>query len=70
MTQQTRNVIANVLLGVSFLMVVAFVVQHFMTSPHPSWHKDLVWLALAIVIASDVVRGRLRRRRRAMQKVD
>ena len=68
MTQRTRNIIANVLLGVSILFIVAFVVQHFMAPPRPSWHKDLVWLAIASVIASDLVRGRLWRW--AMQKLD
>lgn len=68
MTQRTRNIIANTLVGMSILMIVTFLVQHFMTPPRPSWHKDLVWLALASVIASEPVRGR--RRRRAMQNVD
>ena len=63
MTQRTRNIIEYVLIGVSILCVVTFVVQHFMTSPRPSWHRDLVWLALAFVIASGVVRGRTRRAR-------
>ena len=62
MTQRTRNIIANVLLGVTVLLIVEFVRQHFMAAPHPSWHNDLPWLALAFVIASDLVRGRLRRR--------
>ena len=62
MTQPTRNTIANVLLGVSILFIVAFLAQHFMTPPHPSWHKDLAWLGLASVSASELVRGRLRRR--------
>ena len=67
MTQRTRSIIANIVLGVSLLFIVAFVVQHFMTPPHPSWHKDLPWLALAFVSVSEVVRGR---RRRAMQNLD
>ncbi len=68
MTQRTRNVIANVLLGVSILFIVVFVAQHFMSSPRPSWHKELAWSAPILVVASDLVRGRLRRR--TMQKVD
>lgn len=67
MTQRTRNIIANILIGVSVLLVVAFLIQHFMTPSRPSWHKDLAWLALASVSASDLVRGR---RRRAMQNLD
>jgi hypothetical protein len=59
MTQRTRNIIANILLGVTILLIVAFVVQHFMAPPPPSWHKDLVGLGLASTIASDLVRGRL-----------
>lgn len=62
MTQRTRNIIANVLIVVSIFCIVTFVVQHFMTTPRPSWHRDMVWLALAFVIAADIVRGRLRRR--------
>jgi hypothetical protein len=68
MTQRTRNIIANVLLGVSILFIVGFLAQHFMTPPRPSWHKDLAWLGLASVSASELVRGRLRRR--AMQNLD
>jgi hypothetical protein len=68
MTQRTRTIIANILLGVSILFIVAFLAQHFMTPPRPSWHKDLVWLGLASVSASELVRGR--RRRRAMQNLD
>lgn len=60
MTQRTRNIIAGVFLGVSVLMIIAFVVQHFMT-PRPSWHKELPWLALAFVSVSGIVRGRARR---------
>ena len=67
MTQRTRNIIANVFLGLTVLFAVTFVAQHFMTQPRPSWHNDLPWLALAFVIASDLVRGRLRR---ARQKLD
>ena len=67
MTQRTRNIIANIVLGVGVLFIIAFVAQHFMTPPRPSWHTDLPWLGLASVIASEVVRGR---RRRAMQSPD
>ena len=63
MTQRTRNTIEYVLIAASILCVVTFVVQHFMASPRPSWHRDLAWLALAFVIASGVVRGRVRRAR-------
>ncbi len=62
MTQRTRNIVANILLVVSILFVVAFLAQRFMTPPRPSWHKDLVWLGLAAVIAAEIVRGRTRRR--------
>lgn len=58
MTQRTRNIIANVLLGVSFLFVVTFLVQHFMTPPRPAWHTDMVWLGLAAATAARIVRGR------------
>ena len=61
MTQRTRNILEYVLIGMSILCVVTFVVQHFMTTPRPSWHRDLAWLALAFVIASGIVRGRVRR---------
>ncbi|MEO7041491.1 MAG: hypothetical protein ABI035_04450 [Gemmatimonadaceae bacterium] len=67
MTQRTRNIIANALLGLTVLFAVTFVVQHFMTQTRPYWHNDLVWLALASVIASDLVRGRFQRTR---QKLD
>jgi hypothetical protein len=67
MTQRTRDIIALALLGVSILLIGAFVAQHFMTAPRPSWHKDLAWLGLASVTASALVRGR---RRRAMQSPD
>jgi hypothetical protein len=60
MTQRTRNIIANVLIGMSILMVVTFVAQHFMTTPRPPWHRDLAFSALAVVIASELVRGRSR----------
>lgn len=61
MTQQTRNTIANFLLGMSMLLIVAFVAQHFMTS-RPSWHDDLVWTAVAVMALSRIVRGRQRAR--------
>jgi hypothetical protein len=67
MTQRTRNIIANVLLGVGILTVVVFVATHFMTPPRPSWRKDMIYLGLAFVIASRPVRGR---RQRAMQNLD
>jgi hypothetical protein len=67
MTQRTRNIVANILVGVSILLIVAFLAQRLMTAPRPSWHKDLAWLALASVIASELVRGR---RRRAMENPD
>jgi hypothetical protein len=57
MTQRTRNIIALTLIGVSLLMIVTFVAQHFM-NPRPAWHKDLVWLALSAAILSGAVRGR------------
>jgi hypothetical protein len=62
MTQRKRSTMANVLLGVSILCIGAFVVQHFMPSTVQTWHKDLAWLALAFATASEVARGRLRRR--------
>jgi hypothetical protein len=62
MTQHTRDVTANSLLGVSMLLVLTFVAQHFMTSPRSSWHEDLPYIALAFVSASELVRGRMRRR--------
>jgi hypothetical protein len=62
MTQRTRNIIANVLLGVSILLIAAFVAQHFMTPLRPSWHTDLAWLGIASMIASRLVRGRASRR--------
>ena len=67
MTQRTGNIIANFLIGASVLFIIAFVTQHFMTPPRPSWHKDLAWLALASAIASELVRGR---RGRVMQNPD
>jgi hypothetical protein len=63
MTQRTRNIMANLLAAVCILLIVAFVVQHFTTPPpRPSWHKDLAWLALACATASELARGRSRRR--------
>jgi hypothetical protein len=67
MTQRTRKIIEFVLIGVSVLLIVMFVAEHFMTEPRPSWHKDLPFLALAFVIASGWARGR---RRRSRQSVD
>jgi hypothetical protein len=67
MTQQTRNIIANTMLGVGILTVVVFGVTHFMTPARPPWRKDMVYLGLAAVIASRPVRGR---RRGAIQNPD
>ena len=58
MSQRARSIIALTLIGVSLLMIVTFVVQHFMTPPRPSWHKDLPWLGLAFAILARLVRGR------------
>ena len=58
MTQQTRNTIANALLALCVVFLAVFVAQHFMTSPRPSWHKDLVMFGLICVIASRMARGR------------
>jgi hypothetical protein len=61
MTQRTRNIMANVLLGVAVLTVVVFIATHFMSPARPSWRRDLVFLGLACVIASRPVRGGPRR---------
>jgi hypothetical protein len=61
MTQRTRNIIANVMVGVTILLLVAFVTAHFMSASRPAWRKELPWLALAFVTASEIVRGRRRR---------
>lgn len=68
MTQRTRDITANSLLCVGALLVLAFVAEHYLTSPRPSWHHDLPFLALAFVMAAELVRGRLRRR--AMEEPD
>ncbi len=62
MTQRTRIIISNVLIGVSIVCIVTFVVQHFMTPPRPFWHEDLAWIGLVCATVSRVVRGRPRRR--------
>jgi hypothetical protein len=58
MTQRTRNIMANVLLGVGILTVVVFTATHFMSAARPTWRRDMVWLGLASVIVSRYVRGR------------
>ena len=68
MTQQTRNIVANVLLGVGVLIIIGFVASHFMTQTRPSWRTDLVWLGIASVSVSRLVRGRPQRR--ATQNLD
>jgi hypothetical protein len=68
MTQRTRNIIATSLLVASILFIAAFVAQHFMTPPRPSWHSDLPWLAVAFATAARLARGRPRRS--AMQSAD
>jgi hypothetical protein len=60
MTQRTRNIIANVLLGVGILTVLVFVAGHFMSDARPAWRKDMVFLGLAAASASRLVRGRAR----------
>jgi hypothetical protein len=67
MTQRTRNIIANVLLGAGALAVVVFTATHFMSGARPSWRRDMVWLGVAAVIVSRYVRGR---RWRAVQGSD
>lgn len=60
MTQRTRDIIAEVLFGVSILTVIVFIATHFMTPPRPSWRHGLVWLGIISLIASRPVRGRPR----------
>ena len=62
MTQRTRNIIANVLLGVGLITIVVFIVTHFMSPTRPPWRRDLVFLGLACAMASQPVRGGPRRR--------
>jgi len=66
MSQPTRIVFEVVLLGLCLFCVATFVVQHFMTSPRPSWHKELPNLALLFAFASTLVRSFRRRRARRM----
>jgi hypothetical protein len=61
MPQQTRAVIANVLLGAGLLAIAAFVVTHFMDGARPAWRTDMVWLGMAAIILSRPVRGRRQR---------
>jgi hypothetical protein len=68
MSQRTRGITVIVLIGICIACIVTFIVQHFMSSPRPSWHKELPWLALAFVSAAELARGS--RRRRAMRKLD
>jgi hypothetical protein len=68
MTQHTRDIIADVLLGVAILTVVVFIATHFMPPPRPAWRRDSVFFGLASAIASSLVRGR--RGTRAMQTPD
>ena len=68
MSQRTRTITVLVLIGICIACLATFVVQHFMTSPRPSWHKELPWLALAFVSAAELARGS--RRRRAMRRLD
>lgn len=57
MSQRTRTIIANVLLAIAALMVVMFIVEHFMAT-RPAWHRDLAFSAVSIAVASRLVRGR------------
>jgi hypothetical protein len=68
MTQRTRNIIANILLGASIVTVIVFVVTHFTSPARPPWRRDLVFLGLAAAGAVGPVRGR--HWRRAMQAPD
>jgi hypothetical protein len=60
MTQRTRDIIADVLFGMSILTVVVFVATHFMTPPRPSWRNNMVLFGIVCLIASRPVRGRPR----------
>ena len=62
MTQRTRNIIADVLFGVSILTVVVFIATHFMTPARPSWRTYLILFGVICLSASRPVRGRPRRR--------
>jgi hypothetical protein len=59
---RTRDIISNVFLIVGLLLMLWFVIQHFMT-PRPSWHTDLVWIGIACTTLSRIIRGRPRWRR-------
>ena len=67
MSQRTRTVFEIVLIGMCFFCIATFVVQHFMTSPRPGWHKELPYLALSFAFAAPL---RNSRRRRARRMVD
>ena len=57
MTERTRRLIANALVGVAFLIIILFVVTHFtMTPPRPAWRREMVWSALVVLIAARLVR--------------
>jgi hypothetical protein len=60
MTQRTRNIIADVLFGISILTVVVFIATHFMPSPRPSWRTNLLLFGVVCLVASRPVRGRPR----------
>jgi hypothetical protein len=60
MTQRTRDIIADVLFGVSILTIVVFVATHFMTPPRPSWRRGLVLFGIVALTVSRPVRGRPR----------
>ncbi|HXT17057.1 MAG TPA: hypothetical protein VN706_15555 [Gemmatimonadaceae bacterium] len=58
MNQRTRNIIANLLLGVAIFILGAFLARQFMAPPRPAWTKEYTGLALISAIASGLVRGR------------
>ena len=60
MSQRTRDIIANVLLGAGALIVIVFIVTHFMAQPRPSWRNDMLWIGLACLIIARPMRGRRR----------
>jgi hypothetical protein len=60
MAQRTRDIIADVLFGISILTVIIFVATHFMTPPRPSWRFNLVVFGILCLIVSRPVRGRPR----------
>jgi hypothetical protein len=53
-------IVANVLLTLGLLFMLAFVIEHFVTSPHPSWHTSLAWIGISFTTLSRIVRGRRR----------